>query len=250
MEGAEDRAAPPSPAHAFNPWRKVWHVIGCGLIVFLFHLLKGVREPVAGPDLLMGVAWVETAAAFLMEAARFRSPKEEEAIERLPFVRWVLRGEERAHVNASTWLMLATALLATGYRFGLLGDAAVTGAVAVTALADPAASLARHIVRGRFPEKVRWAGLAAFFVCAVAVLAATGAVMGKPFVPWTLTAAALAGAWAESDLLRLAGWALARLRRMPAPHPAVTGWLRRVYPDDNLYIPVVVGAVLGLIGGW
>ncbi|NLV42353.1 MAG: hypothetical protein GXY15_14170 [Candidatus Hydrogenedentes bacterium] len=250
MEGAEDRAAPPSPAHAFNPWRKGWHVIGCALIVFLFHLLKGVREPVAGPDLLMGVAWVETVAAFLMEAARFRSPKEEEAIERLPFVRWVLRGEERAHVNASTWLMLATALLATGYRFGLLGSAAVTGALAVTALADPAASLARHMVRGRFPRGMRKVGLAAFLVCAMAVLAATGAAMGKPFAPWTLAAAALAGAWAESDLLRLAAWAIARLRRMPAPHPAVTGWLRRVYPDDNLYIPVVVGAVLGLIGGW
>lgn len=250
MEGAAARTTPRDPAHAFNPWRKFWHVIGCALIVFLFHLLRGVRGPVAGPDLLMGVAWVETVAAFLMEAARFRSPREEEAIERLPFVRWVLRGEERAHVNASTWLMLAVALLATGYRFGLLGSAAVTGALAVTALADPAASLARHAVRGRFPEWTRIAGLAAFFVCAAAALAATGAAMGKPFAPWTLAAAALAGAWAESDLLRLAGWALARLRRMPAPHPAVTGWLRRVYPDDNLYIPVVVGAVLGLIGGW
>jgi len=250
MAGADRRVPGESPAHTFNPWRKFWHVTGCALIVFLFHLLKGVREPVAGPDLLMGVAWVETVAAFLMEAARFRSPKEEEAIERLPFVRWVLRGEERAHVNASTWLMLATALLATGYRFGLLGDAAVTGAVAVTALADPAASLVRHAVRGRFPEWTRTAGLAAFFVCAMAALAATGGMMGKPFAPWTLAAAALAGAWAESDLLRLAAWALAHLRRMPAPHPAVTGWLRRVYPDDNLYIPVVVGAVLGLIGGW
>ena len=84
----------------------------------------------------------------------------------------------------------------------------------------------------------------------MAALAATGGIMGEPFLPWTLAAAALAGAWAESDLLRLAAWALAHLRRMPAPHPAVTGWLSRVYPDDNLYIPVVVGAVLGLIGGW
>ncbi len=250
MESVEGKMPEDPAVFAFHPLRKVWHVIGTSLIIFLFHLLKGVTWPVAGPTLLMGVAWMETAAAFAMEIVRFSSPREEEAIERLPFVRRVMRGDEKRHVNASTWLMLATALMATGYWLGWCGEAAVTGALVVVALADPAASWARHQARRRGSNRVRAAGLCAFFLCALAGLAATGWVMGAPWRPWSLAAAALAGTWAESDLLRMAGWVLGQIRRMPVPHPAATGWLSHIYPDDNLLIPLAVTVTMAVLAGW
>lgn len=250
METLESKQPEAPAVFAFHPLRKVWHVIGTSLIIFLFHLLKGVTWPVAGPALLMGVAWMETVAAFAMEIVRFSSPREQEAIERLPFVRRVMRGDEKGHVNASTWLMFATALMATGYFLGWCGETAVTCALAVAAVADPAGSWARHQARRRGSNRIRAAGLWAFFLCAFAVIAVTAWVMGAPWRPWTVAAAALAGAWAESDLLRMAGWLLARLRRMPLPHPAAKGWLSRIYPDDNLLIPLAVTVTLAALAGW
>ncbi len=230
---------------AWNTRRRVWHVVGCLGTVVIFHLWKDAHFVIPGRDALVGVVWLGAAALFVIDLVRITVPEQEKAVEQLPFYGAMLRRGERRRFNASTYMLFAAALMASFWRFGLLGDTALTGALSVLALADPAAAGARLLAGMRGSRHVRIWGLAAFTVAGSGALYLSGLVNGCPPGWAVLLAVPLATGWIEGYtggfMLMIRPLVWLPLRLMPRRTRA---WFMRVYPDDNLLVPLAVAAMV------
>ncbi len=248
MDGVENDMNTQDTEYEWNAMRKLWHLLGCILMVVIFLLWKDVRRPVYGPDIMVGLVWVETALAFAIDLVRFYSPRHNEAVKSLPFYGKLMRTVEVDHFNASTYYLLAAAILCTSYRLGGCREATVIMAILVLGVADPAAAWTRFQLRRRNLGYERVWGLLAFIASSFLIMWAISAWMDWDFSSKCLLATGLLVALIESYTKYWVIWAhplTVRVQRAIAHHSTV--WLFRFYPDDNLLIPLTVAMFVGML---
>ena len=232
----------------WNILRKLWHVSGCLVVLVLFCQWKDVRGPFNGPEVMLVLGWLAAAGAVGIDIVRFTSPKNKAALEAHPVYGSMLRPGERHHFNASTYMVLASATLVTLWFLGLCHDATLMASVAVLGVADPAAAGVRHMVGRRGLWGAKLFGLAAFTVAAVAVTYPLCRWQGVSLgLPRMAVMALLVGLIeAHTGLgVRLLAPITGRLHTSVPGH--VADWLRRLYPDDNLLIPLTVAGLMELL---
>jgi dolichol kinase len=236
----------PDTKSEWNSKRKLWHATGCLVMAYAFYEWKDVSEPVHGPTVLLGLAATLTTMLVTIDFVRLAFPRVNENVRLLPFFGTIIRDVERDHFNASTYCFLAATLLVTAYRLGWNNPYAIVSALTVLALADPAAAYARRLIRHAGPRASRLFGCLVFVAIAFLILHTTKAFMhASPSVAHLLTVA-IAAALVEAytyNAVRLLHPLTRRACAHLAPHPFLA-WITRLYPDDNLTIPLLVGLLL------
>jgi dolichol kinase len=231
----------------WNTLRKLWHVSGCLVVLVLFYQWKDVGGVIDGPIIMVVLGWLAVAGAVGIDVVRFTSPKNKAALERHPVYGGMLRSDEGRHFNASTYMVLAAAIMVTLWHFGLCREATLMVSIAVLGVADPAAAAARYALSRRGLPGVKAFGLLAFVVAGVAVAAPLCRWRGEsPELPRMLVLVLLVGLLeAHTGLgVRLLSPLTRRVQESVSPRTAE--WLRRLYPDDNLLIPLATAALMEL----
>ena len=239
--------ANPEEEYDWNPLRKLWHISGCLVALVLFYQWKDVGGPFHGPDVMLVLGWLAAAGAAGIDILRFISPKNRAALEAHPVYGGMLRPGERQHFNASTYLVLGAATLVTLWRFGLCRDVTLMVSIAVLGVADPAASGVRHMLARRGARGVKAYGLAAFVMAAVVVMGLLCRWQGVSLgLPRMLGMGLLVGLLEAHTGLGVRLLAPVTRRVQGSVSPDTADWLRRVYPDDNLFIPLAMAALMEL----
>jgi len=234
--------------YEWNAMRKLWHFAGCLLMIAIFYLWKDLNGVIPGADIMVIFAWAETAIALGIDLIRFYSPRSNEAVARLPFYGKLMRRVEKNHFNATTYYLLAAAILATLYRFGLCRESTLVASIMVLGVADPAAAWTRHRLARRGIEYARVYGAFSFVIASFFTLWIVSWALHGPFAPEHLLVIGLVVAIVESYTKY---WVLLlhpvtrRVQRLIAHKTTV--WLFRFYPDDNLLIPLTVALLMGLL---
>ena len=242
--------SPSSERYEWNTLRKAWHVSGCLVAVALFWQWKDVGSPVSGENVLLVFGWLAAAGAVSIDVIRFVSPKNKAALEAHPVYGGMLRAEERQHFNASTYMVLGAAILVTLWRAGFCRDAVLMAAIAVLGVADPAAAGVRYVLGRRGLPGVKVFGLLAFMLAGTLVVWPLCRWRGVPLEPAQLALVMLLVGLLEAHTgwgVRLAGPLTRRLHAGVSPQTAQ--WLCRLYPDDNLLIPLATAALLEALAG-
>lgn len=238
----------PKEKHDWNTLRKLWHISGCVVALVLFCQWKDVQGPFKGGDVLLVLGWLAAVGAVGIDVVRFTSPKNRAALEAHPVYGGMLRPEERQHFNASTYLVLAAVLLVTLWRFGLCRDVTLMVSIAVLGIADPAAAGVRHILGRRGVGGVKAFGLLAFVLAGVAAMWPLcrwqGASLGFARMVAMVFVVGLLEAHTGLGVRLLAP--LTRRVQGSVPRRAAA-WLRRLYADDNLLIPLAMAALMELL---
>ena len=240
--------SPTAGEYEWNGGRKLWHLVGCLVMLLIFYLWKDVRNPVYGPTVMVFFAWVETGIAASIDILRFYSPKRNANVQRLPFYGKLMRPIEEDHFNATTYYLLAAAILTTAYRFGWCRETTIALSIAVLGVADPAAAWVRYQIQKRGLGQERALGLLAFLCSSYLVMAAVSWRLGSDLSPKCLFCIGLIVALIESYTkywVRLVRPVTRRVQKRIAHH--TTLWLLRFYPDDNLVIPVAVAILAGIL---
>jgi len=240
--------SPPENKYDWNVLRKLWHVSGCCVALVLFYQWRDVQGPFDGGDAMVFLGWLAAAGAVGIDVVRFVSPKNKAALEAHPIYWGMLRPGERHHFNASTYLVLAAATLVTLWRFGLCRDASLMVSIAVLGVADPAAAGVRYFLHRRGVRGEKAFGLLAFLLAGLAVAwplcCRRGAGMGLPRMAAILLLVGLLEAHTGLGV-RLLAPVTRRLQAGVSPRTA--DWLRRLYPDDNLIVPLAMAALMELL---
>ncbi len=240
--------SPPKEQYDWNTLRKLWHMSGCCVVLVLFYQWKDVRAPFGGPDVMFIMGWLAAAGAVAIDIVRFSSPKNKTALESHPLYGSMLRPEERHHFNASTYMVLSSAILVTLWRFGLCREATLVVSIAMLGTADPAAAGVRHIVSRRGVGGAKAYGVLAFVLAGVAVMWPLCHWQGVPLGLPRMVAMVLVAGLLEAHTgwgVRLLAPLTERVRSGFPPH--VVPWLRRLYPDDNLLIPLAMAGLMQLL---
>ncbi len=238
----------PEERYDWNILRKLWHVSGCLVILILFYQWKEMRRPFNGADMMLVLGWLAATGAVGIDVLRFTSPKNKAALEKHPVYGRMLRSQEQYNFNASTYMVLASAVLVTLWRFGLCRDVTLMASIAVLGIADPAAAAGRRALSSRGARSAKAFGLLAFVFAAVAVMWPLcrwqGVSLGFP----RMVAMALLVGLLEANAglaVRLLAPATECLHAKVSAHAA--DWLRRMYPDDNLLIPLAMAGLMELL---
>jgi dolichol kinase len=194
------------------------------------------------------MGWLAAAGAVAIDIVRFSSPKNKTALESHPVYGSMLRQEERHHFNASTYMVLSSAILVTFWRFGLCREATLVVSVAMLGTADPAAAWVRHMVARRGVGGARAFGVLGFSLAGVAVMWPLCRWLGVPLDLPRVTVTVLLVGLLEAH----AGWGVRLLvplteRVRGSASPKAAEWMRRLYPDDNLLIPLAVAGLMELL---
>ncbi|HNR30848.1 MAG TPA: hypothetical protein PKI11_08150 [Candidatus Hydrogenedentes bacterium] len=240
--------SPEHTAYEWNGLRKLWHLFGCLLMVGIFYLWKDIRRPISGLDFLVIFGWAETAVAFSIDLMRFYSPRVNKVIRGLPFYGNLMRPIEHAHFNAMTYYLLAATILMTAYRVGWCREATLVMAIAVLGVADPAAAWTRYQMAKRGWGREQAVGLLAFFVSSVLVMWAISRRLQCPLHWDHILGIGFIVALVESYTKYWVHHLHPVTRRVQRKifHRA-TVWLFRLYPDDNLLIPLTVAVMIGIV---
>lgn len=233
--------------YEWNASRKLWHLVGCLLMVVIFHLWKDIHRPVSGIDVLLVFAWVETAFALSIDILRFYSPLRNQNVKNLPFYGKLMRPIEENHFNATTYYLLAASILLTCYRIGWCRDTTFTMAITVLGVADPAAAWVRYQFAKRGIGREREVGLLTFIAASFAVMWAVRWLFDSSLSLECLLCVAIIVALIESYTkywVNLIHPLTRRLQRLFSHH--ATLWLLRFYPDDNLLIPLASAVLVGV----
>jgi dolichol kinase len=234
--------------YEWNPARKLWHLFGCVAMILIFYLWKDLHGSFINQITLLLFVWTETTILVTIDIIRFYSPAQNDIIRRLPFYGKLMRPIEENHFNATTYYLLAAAILATAHYIGWCKEATLVLAIAVLGVSDPAAAWARYQLNKRAIGNEIAFGLIAFILSSLIVM-------------WTITW------WLQDDLslkwilcigiivalvenytkycVALISPITSRLKKHIAT-PA-TLWLFSLYPDDNLLIPLATALLAGLL---
>jgi dolichol kinase len=217
-------------------------------MVVILYLWKDLKSPVFGPDFLVGLVWIETAIASSIDIIRFYSPRHNEAVKRLPFYGKLMRPIEENHFNATTYYLLAAAILTTAYRFGWCRETTLVLSIAVLGVADPAAAWARFQLNKHWPGQEKALGLLAFLASSFLVMWAISWWLKTNFSPKCLLCIGLIVALVESYTKYWVMFVRPITRRVQnlIAHQT-TVWLFQLYPDDNLVIPLTVAILAGIL---
>lgn len=234
--------------YEWNALRKVWHLAGCLLMIAIFYSWKDIRGPVPGRDVMVCFAWFETAVALAIDLMRFYSPRSNDIVGSLPFYGKLMRNVEKNHFNASTYYLLAAAILVTAYRFGYCRETTLIAALMVLGVADPAAAWTRYQAAKHGLGHEDACGAAAFLAASLVAMALVNMRLGGHFAMRHILCVAAIVAIVESYtkywvlMLHPLTQRVQRHIRYKA-----TTWLFRLYPDDNLLIPLTVALLLGIL---
>lgn len=234
--------------YEWNALRKIWHLTGCLLMIAVFYLWKDLYRPVKGYDVLVGLGWSLTAIAFSIDVMRFYSTRLNAAVRRLPFYGNLMRAVEHNHFNATTYYLFAATILITACRFGWCRESTFVMALAVLGVADPAAAWTRYQLARRRIGHEREAGLLAFFLASFLVLWFVSECLACHLHPKYILAIGLIVAVVESYTkywVHMLQPVTCRVQRVLL-HRA-TLWVLRLYPDDNLLIPLMVALLVGIL---
>ena len=234
--------------YEWNARRKLWHLAGCVLMILAFWLWKDIYRPVRGLDVLVVFGWALVSVSFGIDLMRFYSPHLNRAVANLPFYGKLMRRIEHDHFNATTYYLTAASILVTACRLGWCRDTTMIMALAVLGFADPAAAWVRYQLAKRGWGNERAFGLLVFCLASVLVLWASSELLDCHLHVEYILAIGMIVALVESYTKY---W-------VHALHPVThqfqkmvfhrgTVWLFRLYPDDNLLIPLLVAALIGVL---
>lgn len=241
-----DTHKPEQTGPDWNLWRKLWHTTACLLMVYVFLEWKDIREPVHGLWIMFSLAWTLAAFLVVIDLIRLHSPRINEAVSNLPFFGGIIRNVERDHFNASTYCLLAAGVLVTANLAGVLSEFPVTGALLVLAVCDPAAALIRHWAPIPTPRMNRVLSSVVFACTTCALITVANIFLSAGYSYLRIAAVAIIVSLAEAYTYKL----VAILHPFTAAVASglsskpVTAWMTRIYPDDNLTIPLLVALLL------
>lgn len=234
--------------YEWNALRKLWHLCGCLLMIAVFYLWKDFHRPVNGLDVLVGFGWAMTAVAFSIDLMRFYSPRLNRAVASLPVYGNMMRSVEHNHFNATTYYLFAASILVTACRFGWCQEATLIMSLAVLGVADPAAAWVRYQLAKRGLGNERAFGLLAFFLASFLVLWFVSERLECHLHLEYILAIGLIVALVESYTkywVHVLHPVTRRFQKLVFHRATV--WLFRLYPDDNLLIPLLVALLIGIV---
>jgi dolichol kinase len=207
-----------------------------GIFYLWLDLPKSLGLNFSGIGALVALAWIMTGLGIGIDIARFWSAKQRDAIRRLPlFGKWIRKHEEEGF-NTATYFVLAAAMLITAFWLGFGQERFLVAAILVAGLADALAGTVRFNLayQKRFDPKTF--GLLAFGLIAFLLIWLVG---GLGFIPALIIAwlSALAETFTP-DLVRRFEPKLTLWQNRP--RPKLLALAARLYPDDNLVVPIIV----------
>ena len=235
--------------HHWHGRRKVWHINATLAILPLFFLLKFLLPVAYFLGVIFAIAWTVSLALIIVDLFRIYRPGVNDVILSMPlisFFRSIWREHEKWGYAASTYSVLAVTIVISLLFFGLIGEPVLIAAVAVMALCDPAASLARYLLQGRRSIIIRLGGFVAFVICCYLILLVVGLFYHALSADMFL-AAAIAAGFCEAYIPRLWHLAVSRWQRRFG-RPPLPLWALNIYFDDNLTAPLALTAVLMFFG--
>jgi len=238
----------PETEFEWNPARKFWHLTGSLMMVGIFYLWKDLDGPVLNAVMLLSFVWTLVAIVVSIDIIRFYSPRHNDAIKALPFYGKLMRPIEENHFNATTYYILAAAILTTAYEIGWCRESTLVISLTVLGVADPAAAWTRYQFHKRGVSQARAFGLMAFVLSSVLVMWGVSAMLDARLSLKCILCIAGIVALIESYTkywVTLARPLTRRIQRHIVHHAAQ--WLLWIYPDDNFVIPVAVAILAGLL---
>ncbi len=232
----------------WNAKRKVWHLAGCLIMLAIFYLWKDLNGPLVNPALLLCFVWSLVGILVAIDIMRFYSPRQNEIVKGLPFYGKLMRPVEENHFNATTYYILAAAILTTAYEFGFCRESTLVLSLGVLGVADPAAAFTRYQMQKYHLGQERAFGLLAFLLSSVLVIWGCSKIMNDPLSLHCILCIAGIVALIESytKYWVLLAQPLTRWLQRHIVHRAVR-WVLWLYPDDNLVIPVATAILAGLL---
>jgi dolichol kinase len=231
-----------------NASRKLWHLVGCILMLVIFYLWKGLNGPFLNPRLILIFVWCEVAIIGGIDIIRFYRPDQNETIKLLPFYGKLMRQIEENHFNATTYYLLAAAILVTAWHFGQCQESTLVLSIAVLGFSDPAAAWTRYQFQKRGLGHEKTFGMLAFLLSSFLVMRLISWRMDTELSGRYLFCIGLIVAIVESYTKYWVGFVRPITRRVQklVAHRA-TRWVMSLYPDDNLVIPLAVAALAGIL---
>lgn len=233
--------------YEWNSWRKLWHFGGCLLMIVIYFLWKDLAffgGRLSGVAVLVALAWWETALCLAIDVLCFYFPAYRKRKEQLPGFGKIMRAHEADGFNASTYYLLASAILITFCRLGWCRDEILIMALLVLGASDPAAAWVRwQFFKRSWPNERIW-GLLAFIASSyLAILLVNYFGADK----LTLRQIFCIGAGVAMVETYTKNWVafvrpLTRRAQNAIRHRAIE-WTFKFYPDDNLVIPLLVAGL-------
>lgn len=232
----------------WNPGRKFWHLIGSFLMIGIFYSWKDLHGPVLNAVTLLLFVWSLAGTVVAIDIIRFYSPRQNKAIKELPFYGKLMRPIEENHFNATTYYILAAAILTTAYEIGWCRESTLVMSLLVVGVADPAAAWTRNRLQKWHLGQERAFGLLAFLLASILVMWGVSRLLDARLSLECILCIAAIVAVIESYTkywVALARPVTRRVQRRLAHRAAQ--WLLQLYPDDNLVVPVAVAILAGLL---
>ncbi|MFA7691623.1 MAG: hypothetical protein WCX86_01870 [Candidatus Hydrogenedentales bacterium] len=237
------------PPFEWNYLRKLWHFLGSILMVGIFYLWKDWGEgSILHRIALIAFVWFLAALLLVIDIIRLYSAKNNQSFQNLPIYGRMMRSIEKDHLNATTYYVLASAILTTAYVGAWCRASTLVMALLVTGVADPIAAWARNRIQRWRPGQEQFYGVWAFATASILVMGVMNRILhaGLSLLCIFLVAVivALVEAYSRNWMQRLQP--LTRRLQRSLTHPG-TRWLIQVYPDDNFVVPLLVAVLLGLL---
>ncbi len=232
----------------WNPGRKLWHLLGSFLMVGIFYLWKDLNGPALNAVTLLVFVWSLVGITVAIDIIRFYSPRQNKALKGLPFYGKLMRPIEENHFNATTYYILASAILTTAYEIGWCRESTLVMSLLVVGVADPAAAWTRNRLQKWRLGQERAFGLLAFLLASILVMWGVSRLLDARLSLQCILCIAAIVAVIESYTKYWVTLARPLTRRVQGylAHRAAR-WLLQLYPDDNFVVPVAVALLAGLL---
>lgn len=236
------------PHSIWHTPRKIWHISATLAMLPIFFIAK-LLFPVYWPAILIILVWSILISLIVVDLIRMYYPDSNDFILSLPllsFFRTIWRSHEITGYAASTYSVLAMAVIMTLLYLNLIGEQVLIVSIIVMAFCDPAASLTRFQLNSWSPLIKRLISFLIFVGSCFLILVAVGWFYQSVNFD-RLLAAALAGAFCEVYISKL--WHLAvKVWKKYFLAPQLPLWIANIYFDDNLTVPLALVLVLMILG--
>ncbi len=213
----------------YNFWRKLWHAGGSVAMVALYLSWVSIGQM----TLVLAFAWLVAVFVIVVDFVRLSSSYYGEAIKRMKFFGKLMRKHEEYGYNAASYFIIAAGVILTVRWLGGGDDRLICAAVLVAGIADPITAGVRHWRRKKGQDSER-SGLFAFTVVSWLILVSIGRIGVIESLLISLIVAAVETYTPEVFIQ----WLI--FSRPFVKRHKIPVLIRRLYPDDNLLIPLLV----------
>jgi len=231
--------------------RKIWHFFGSMLMIAIFYLWRDIKQPIKGADFLLIFSWFELFLLGGVDLLRFYIPRYNQSVKRLFFYGKIMRDYEERDFNASTYAILAAVILITIYWFGWCRESTLVMSILVFGIADPIAAFVRETSQEKNWQQERVLGLVTFLVASFLVMWLVSW-LTKTRLTWQcllVTSAIVALMETYTKYLVVVVRPITRQVQNLIRH-RTTLWLLHFWPDDNLFAPLAVAVLIGVLPNW